>query len=255
MPVGLVAVDWNFEMEEFESFQIDVRIYNDIGDVSKPGIYFQMYNGRIGDTVFYFGFQTDVSDPNAGRGRGKGIVFSRWETRDLSKVRSALRYPDGWVVSAESEGDFVSLRRKYEWTDHKYSFELTPVDEDEEGVWYGLSVVDYDVGRKDSIGSIHFPNPERDRKPLVKNGAGTWLELYGGSEYYQRTPFWHVSIERCLAKNLGETIKAKQATPCYLSRAYPASVYFDDSTKSFHLLAGRQIDLKPCGEGQPISLL
>src|SRR6266705_1684055 len=86
VPAGLTYIWWKCGQAEFEDFQIDVTIHNDVD--SKPGLYFQMYQGQIGDVGFYFGLQTDVYEPNRG-GRGKGLIFSRWKTRDLADVRPA----------------------------------------------------------------------------------------------------------------------------------------------------------------------
>src|SRR5437667_1662901 len=119
LPAGLDYVWWRFGVAEFEDFQIDITIHNDLG--TEPGIYFKMYQGQIGEVGFYFGLQTDVYEPNRG-GRGKGLIFSRWKTRDLADVRPAS---DGWAQSAGYEGDFVGIRKKYEWTNHSYRLRLT----------------------------------------------------------------------------------------------------------------------------------
>jgi len=56
LPSGLAYVWWRFGVPEFEDFQIDVTIHNDLE--TRPGMYFQMYQGQIGDVGFYFGLQT-----------------------------------------------------------------------------------------------------------------------------------------------------------------------------------------------------
>src|SRR6266536_3179423 len=74
-----IPIERRIGQAEFEDFQIDVTIHNDVE--TRPGLYFQMYQGKIGDAGFYFGLQTDVYEPGVG-GRGKGLIFSRWKTRD-----------------------------------------------------------------------------------------------------------------------------------------------------------------------------
>ena len=64
VPGGLAYVWWKFDRAEFEDFQIDITIYNDLA--ATPGLYFQMYQGQIGDIGFYFGLQTDVYQAGAG---------------------------------------------------------------------------------------------------------------------------------------------------------------------------------------------
>src|SRR5258706_10169184 len=50
VPGGLAYVWWKFDRAEFEDFQIDITIYNDLA--ATPGLYFQMYQGQIGDIGF-----------------------------------------------------------------------------------------------------------------------------------------------------------------------------------------------------------
>lgn len=124
---GLHYVWWDFGTDNFESLRIYVTIYNEPDN--DDGLYFQMYQGRINDVGFYFGLQTRLSNPNTGV-TAKGLIFSRWETRDLSNVRPA---EGGWSQSAGYEGDFVGIRKHYEWTNHSYQLKIAYVESDEVG--------------------------------------------------------------------------------------------------------------------------
>src|SRR2546425_1201416 len=234
LPAGLTYVWWKFGVAEFEDFQIDITIHNDLG--TKPGTYFQMYQGQIGGLGFYLGLQTDVYQPNRG-GQGKGLIFSRWKTRDLADVRPAS---DGWTQSAGYEGDFVGIRKKYEWTNHKYRLRLTALDEDEKGVWYGFFILDNTTQTEDYCGSIRFPK-EQGRRPKIKDGGGTWTEIYSGARDLSQLPAWHVSIDGCFVEHRRR--KAQSAVSDY-SKVPNTDIYFEPAKQSIQILMGPDVQRK-----------
>jgi len=231
VPGGLAYVWWKFDRAEFEDFQIDITIYNDLA--ATPCLYFQMYQGQIGDIGFYFGLQTDVYQDGAG-GRGKGLIFSRWKTRELSETRPAA---DGWAQSAGYEGDFVGIRKKYPWTNHRYRLRLTAVDEDDQGLWYGLFILDHDNRTEDYAGAIRFPK-DRGQRPRIRDGGGTWMEIYSGAKQPSDVPHWHVSIDRCLADQ--RKVRAQQAVADY-SKVPNTDIYLAKDTGSIHMLIGKGV--------------
>lgn len=230
LPKGLTYVWWRFGVAAFEDFQIDITIHNDIG--TKPGMYFQMYQGQIGDVGFYFGLQTDVFKPQSS-GSGKGLIFSRWKTRDLANTRPAS---DGWTQSAGTEGDFVGVRRKYDWTNHKYRLRLTKVDEDRIGVWYGLFIMDYETRTEDYIGALRFPRQGKSAK--IRDGGGTWTEIYSGASQVSDLPKWHISIDGCYVNN--RKIRAIEANSDY-SSIPNTDIYLDPNSRSIHFLIGNGV--------------
>ena len=169
LPSGLAYAWWNFGQAEFEDFQIDLTLHNDVDD--RPGLYLQVYQGQIGDVGFYLGLQTDVYRPKQG-GQGKGLIFSRWKMRREADARPVS---GGWIESSGHEGDFVGIRRKYAWGKGKYRLRLTALDEDDQGVWYGFFILDYGTNQEDYAGSLRFP-PTKGQRPRIKDGGGTWLE-------------------------------------------------------------------------------
>jgi hypothetical protein len=231
VPGGLAYVWWKFDRAEFEDFQIDITIYNDVA--AAPGLYFQMYQGQIGDIGFYFGLQTDLFQTGAG-GRGKGLIFSRWKTRDLSETRPAS---DGWAQSAGYEGDFVGVRKRYPWTNHRYRLRLTAVDEDDQGLWYGLFILDYDNRTEDYAGAIRFPK-DAGQRPRIRDGGGTWMEIYSGAKQPSEVPYWHVSLDRCFADS--RKVPARQATADY-SKVPNTDIYVAKETGSIHMLIGKGV--------------
>jgi hypothetical protein len=231
LPSGLTYVWWKFGLPEFDDFQIDITIHNDLE--TRPGMYFQMYQGQIGDVGFYFGLQTDVFHPKEG-GKGKGLIFSRWKTRDLADARPA---PDGWTQSAGYEGDFIGIRKGYKWTNHRYRLRLTALDEDDKGAWYGFFILDYDTKTEDYAGAIRFPRTG-DKRPLIKDGGGTWTEVYSGATDLAQLPAWHISIEGAYADR--RKVKAKEAFADY-SKVPNTDIYFDKPTGAVHMLIGRDV--------------
>ncbi|MBN2310141.1 MAG: hypothetical protein JXR94_14295 [Candidatus Hydrogenedentes bacterium] len=234
LPSGLTYVWWRFDKPEFEDLQIDFEILGEIPQ--KPGLYLQFYQGEIGDIGFYFGLQTDVYDPDRGW-RGKGILFSRWGTRDLANVRSVS---SGWVQSSGHEGDFVGIRRNYAWTDHRYRFHLARVDEDGEGVWYGLFLLDYDTGSEDYAGAIRFPKRE-NRSPKVRDGGGTWIEVYSAAGGPDDLPYVHLSISGAYADH--RRTPARRAVSNY-SNVENTDVFYDSESKRIHMLFGKGVTRK-----------
>lgn len=239
LPSGLTYVWWRFGVPDFEDFQLDITIHNDLE--TRPGMYFQIYQGQVGDVGFYFGLQTDVYQPDRG-GQGKGLIFSRWKTRDLADARAAS---DGWVQSAGYEGDFIGVRKKYNWTNRRYRLRLTALDEDDKGVWYGFFILDYDRNIEDYGGSIRFPK-QAGQRPKIKDGGGTWLEVYSGARTPSDLPRWHVSLDGAYVNQ--RTVKATQAISDY-SWVPNTDIYVNKVTNAIHILVGKDVSRQhPKGE-------
>jgi len=230
-PAGVSYVWWDFGVPEFPEFTIDITIHNDID--TNPGIYFQFYQGHIGDTGFYFGLQTNIFHPSKG-GMGKGILYSRWGTRDLADVRTVT---DGWAQSAGYEGDFVGVRCNYDWTNRSYRFRLNAVDRDEKGVWYGLFVTDLTTNVEDYAGAIRFAL-EDGQEPKIRNGGGTWLEVYSGAKTTEDVPYWHVSVDSC---SVAYGTTPPVAASSNYSKYMESDIYRDEGTGAIHFLMGRGV--------------
>lgn len=231
LPAGVNYVWWDYGVDELEEISVDFEIHSDHG--TNPGMYFQFYQGHIGSTGFYFGLQTNVSDPERG-GRGKGILFSRWGTRDSANLRAV---PGGWTQSAGYEGDFVGIRASYEWGARRYRFRLMPVDRDGAGVWYGLFLIDLDASKEFYAGSIRF-GYDGGRIPRIKNGGGSWTEIYSGLRTVQDVPNTHISLGIAQA-NYG-TLQARHATSDY-SEYRNSNVWYDAATRRIHMQYGPSI--------------
>src|SRR4051812_45827615 len=109
MPQGMAYGWWHFPEPLIQDLTFDIEIV--AGDERCPGRYYQLYQGQIGGQGVYFGFQTDLLRPGLGW-QGKGLLFSRWGTRDIKDGEPA---PGGWLESAGHEGDFVGVRSLFDW--------------------------------------------------------------------------------------------------------------------------------------------
>ena len=93
-PEHMTYIWWEWTPRERRLYDLsfDFTIHSDPGDFSdRNGLYLMVCQGDVAGTGFYFGLQTDVYDPTRGTGRGKGIIFSRWNERARSRIRQARR--------------------------------------------------------------------------------------------------------------------------------------------------------------------
>lgn len=165
---------WDSDWAGFRVMTTDVTIHDDPGDFSdEHGIYLMLGLGSICGAVYYYGIQTDVRDPVTWDGRGKGLIFSRWQTRDLAHARAA---DDGFVQSSGHGGDFIGVRRGYDWTAGEYRLRLAPDGDDADGEWFGLWITDLEAGDAMWIGSLRFPC---ESQALISPGSYSTIEIYG----------------------------------------------------------------------------
>ena len=118
-PEHMAYIWWGWTQAQddrgFEELEVAFTVHNDVGDMpGLDGLYLMVCYGKIAETPFYFGIQTNAhSATRPLYGRGKAAIFSRWETRDLELARFSEK--DGWTQSSGHEGDFIGVRRSYDW--------------------------------------------------------------------------------------------------------------------------------------------
>ena len=233
LPQGLAYVWWYWEdkVRGFQSIDFDITIHNDINTRELPddaGLYLILFMSDISGTGYYFGIQTDVNDPGIGRGRGKGVIFSSWGTRDLSDVRVA---PDGWHESAGHEGDFVGVRKTYRWGAGDYGVRIAADGEDDEGRWFGLWITDKSTGETTWCGSLRF-----DKFARLEPVGGTAPEIYGlGTTRAIDVPEWHISLQRPVGDM---NSPSSEAHINYSSRIPNSDITYDASNRTMHIYVG-----------------
>ena len=202
VPDHLAYAWWGWdEGGPFGELVFDFTVHTDPGDFSdRHGLYLMVCFGRIAGHGFYFGLQTDVYDPNQGKGRGKGLIFSRWGERDLGLTRAPT---EGWGQSSGHEGDFIGVRRSYDWSVGDYRMRLASDGQDRDGVWYGVWITAVHTGDTTWAGSLKFP-----RAGGIEPAVYSTLEVYGNARIRPiDIPLWHVSMKQ----PKGAGVKASRA--------------------------------------------
>ena len=227
--------------DEFAELVIEFTIHNDVEPMGGGyGLYLMLAQSRISGVNFYFGVQTDVKYPEVALSHGKGLIFSRWDTRDLANARYAQE--DGWTESSGHEGDFIGVRRSYVWGAGDYRVRLAPDDSaplDSDGVWFGLWITDLSTGDTTWIGSLKFPL--QDGRAVVQAPVYSTMEMYGeipGSRIRPiDIPTWHVSIKR----PVGDGVRAALGQTGYSGHRgeiMNADIRYDVTNDIVHIQAG-----------------
>ncbi|MXY96278.1 MAG: hypothetical protein F4Z29_00680 [Gemmatimonadetes bacterium] len=153
------------------------------------GLYMMLGWGKLAGHSFYFGIQSNMTSPVSPYGGfNHGILFSRWDTRDLALAR--WHETEGWSQSSGLEGDFIGVRRLYDWGPGDYRLRLASEETTDEGEWYGLWITDIEDDETTWIGSLAFPA----ESAIYGNGYST-MEVYGEPVHPEDIPYWHVSIK------------------------------------------------------------
>ena len=250
VPEHLVYTWWGWNRgRQFREVTFDFTIHSDPGDFSDDyGLYLMVCFGSISNRDFYFGLQTDVYDPGEGRGRGKGLIFSRWDERNLAHAKVAGG-DDGWSQSSGHEGDFIGVRRSYDWGTGDYRMRLAPDGLDDDGEWYGVWITDLSTDKTVWAGSLKFPLI--GGTTAVKPPLYSTLEIYG--QPFIRPidiPGWFVTMKR----PHGDGIAARWGDPGYsgVGRASISNsdVQYDRKEDAIHLRIGGVTE--QAGDGEPI---
>ena len=225
--------------EGIKELTFDFTIHNDPGDFSDEyGLYLMLCHGFIGNVEFYFGLQTDVGGHPENVG-GKGFVFSRWETRDLANARVADS-EEGWTQSSGHEGDFIGVRRAYDWGAGEYRVSFAPDGADSEGEWFGVWITDKATYETTWIGSLKFPY--ENGRAAIGPTVYTIMEIYGGSQIQAfRIPEWHVSLKRPLGDGL-ESGWFESGYAAFGSEMENADVRYDSADGEVHIVAGGAVE-------------
>ncbi|WP_033564016.1 hypothetical protein [Sphingobacterium sp. SYP-B4668] len=167
-------VNLDSNVNDFQSFSIDVEIQNNIPD--DYAFYISPFNISLNGIPIYGGIQThsdghSVKDDSYQQ-IGRGGIFSRWYERNKEATRT-----HGYYNSSDGEGDFISVRNKVNWNKGKYRLKLTKAEYipgksiadkfspkdlyfawgDMEHTWVTYTVENLDSKKVDTIGSLAFP--------------------------------------------------------------------------------------------------
>ena len=180
-PWHLVQVPLVFsnELKDFQSYCTTFTIEGPVPD--NVNLYIAPISQQINQIPLYAGIQT-VIDGHTDKNnlastftrRNRGAIFSRWKERNVGAIRQA---PGGLVESSGHEGDFISVRNDFAWSEGTYrlclrkSFvvegEPLPADYKLEDIAYGwgryehtwvrMEATDMSTNATTIIGELAFP--------------------------------------------------------------------------------------------------
>lgn len=180
MPWHLVDLWWDTGSDvPFESYSIDVAISEDVP--STTNLYIAPVGlGHLNETPFYGGIQTQSdgntkSDPKL-RKIGPGLLMSMWGERRLEAIRPS---DGGFCQSSGHEGDFVSVRRPYNWTKGTYTYRVVRMDKEvvagEPTNWVAAFVYSHERDENIFVGALRFKGDNL----VLKRKIASFVEVYG----------------------------------------------------------------------------
>lgn len=237
-PEHMAYIWWEWSLAErkrgFEQIELPFTIHNEPQEMpGRTGLYLMLCSGEINSVGFYFGLQTNVHSPEPPHDRGKGLLFSRWEERDLANARSVEQ--DGWTQSSGHEGDFIGVRRSYDWGPGSYVVRIGPDGRDQQGNWIGLWITDLGTDETTWIGSLRFPRVTGETR--IEGSCYSTLEVYGGPIRPIDIGELHVSMSR----PVGDGVPVRKGTAGY--RAFGvdirnADIRYDSVADLVHIRVG-----------------
>jgi len=180
MPWHLIDVWWDLgKNQEFENYSIDVEFSDDVS--SDVNLYVAPVGlGHLSGTAFYGGIQTQCDGYTAQERRlrklGPGLLMSMWGQRSLDAIRPS---DGGYLQSSGHEGDFVSVRRPYQWGKGKYTYRVVRMDREEvQGkpfTWIGAFCYSHAKNENIFVGALRFPG----EKLTLDRKIASFVEVYG----------------------------------------------------------------------------
>ncbi len=171
--------------ERFNEISIDFRIVGNVPDavdlyVAPLGL------ATIGKTPLYGGVQTSTggwpskSDHNIVK-IGRGGIFSRWSAENEKIPVEFAEGPSGThYESADYENNFISVRRRAEWSSGSYTYVVRrqrTLPTDQSFVWFTAYLRNNSDGGETEIGSLRFDGPDYSLGPQI----AAFVEVYGSA--------------------------------------------------------------------------
>lgn len=214
MPWHLVDLWWHLDADmAFESLEMDVEIQQEVPAnvrlyIAPIGI------AHLSGVPFYGGMQTQSDGYTKSnrrlQGIGRGLLMSMWGEREYEAIRPSL---GGFCQSSGHEGDFVSVRRPYEWRAGKYTYRIAKMDRDGDNTWVGAFLYSHENDENIFIGALRFPASDLKLAPRVAN----FVEIYGPEIPIEKIPRIDVLFGPI-------RVNGGQATPSRVSAQYDQGV-------------------------------
>ena len=240
---------WETRTGTSESVTMDFTIREDPGHFSEEYSLVAAFGwSSIGSTRFGFGIRTDVDDPDSDGSEGKGIVFNRWGTHDKTQARPT---DDGWVVTGNILGNFISIRKAYDWGAGDYTVRIAQDgDDDADGRWYGMWILNKSTNVETHMGSLKFPFVD-GAPPMInprQDVYSSMMVILGGSAIKpHEIPVFEVALS---PPNEGNGVAPpKRFTATYSNLAgviTNAKLSFDRDSNQLIMRAGRKYQPLQC---------
>ncbi len=213
-PWHLVDIWWNTgEDRAFESYSIDVTISEDVP--SSVRLYLAPIGiASLSGTKLYGGIQT-MTDGYTKQNRrlrkiGPGFLMSMWDERSEEAIRPSV---GGLFQSSGHEGDFVSVRRPYEWTKGTYTYRVVRMDREAVGerafTWVGAFVHSHEKDENIFVGALRFPGENL----VLHKSLASFVEIYGPRIPVEEIPEVTVTFGKLRVN--GEAVESPSATALY----------------------------------------
>ena len=180
MPWHLVDTWWDIGKEvQFESLAVDVTISDDVP--SSVNLYIAPIGlGHLSKSAFYGGIQTNADGYTRREQKlrqiGPGFLFSMWGERSESAIRPS---DGGFFQSSGHEGDFVSVRRAFDWKKGKYTYRLNRMDQQtidgKPYTWVGAFVYSHEDNENLFVGALRF----KGENLILDRKIANFIEIYG----------------------------------------------------------------------------
>ena len=214
MPWHLVDIWWDTgEDKPFESYSIDVTISEDVP--SSVYMYIAPIGlGQLSGTKFYGGIQTQADGHTKQDRRirkiGPGLLMSMWGQRTLDAIRPSI---GGLCQSSGHEGDFVSVRRPYQWSKGTYTYRVARMDkemvEKQPFTWVGAFVYSHAKDENVFVGALRFPGENL----ILDRRIASFVEVYGRAIPVEEIPKVTVTFGNLRVN--GEPVENPAATAIY----------------------------------------
>ena len=185
------------EPKDIQSYCTTFTIQGSVPD--DLNLYIAPFSQWINQMACYGGIQTRIdgsTDKNnltsTFTARSRGAIFSRWGERNVEAIRQA---PGGLVESAGHEGNFISTRNDFTWSEGTYRLCLRKSDvvageplpasyklEDiaygwghYEHIWVLMEATDMSTNKTTAIGALAFPGKTLSLSTLNI----IFVEIYG----------------------------------------------------------------------------
>lgn len=234
---GIHYAYWDFGIPRVTISEITCKIYdypkNSDGSINSDGLFFQMNQATINGQTFYYGIQTAMTNHTT-QVTGRGFIFSRFGTTDLSNVQTA---PNGFTEAGTYEGPFISVRRLYDWKPQSYKFKILKTSTDAIGDWYSVYLKDLVTLQEEFMGAIRFPLVPLNQQGISNNGI-SWTEIYSKVNANTPLPNWHISVSNPVV-NLNTNFL--NVSTSYAPIMQNTDIFYNSIDKEVHFYMGANV--------------